>query len=87
VSIAAIGADLGARLYPVPNKGAFMIDMTDYADAHIAIYDMYGKALYHDAITGAHQEVRDASLVPALYFVRITSHGQTQTIKMQVLKE
>jgi hypothetical protein len=85
--IIGVGADLGVKLYPIPNHGSFVVAMADYAGAQFAIYDMYGKALYEQPLTSSHQEISDADLPAALYFVRITSGRKVQTIKMQVIKE
>ena len=87
IGVSAIGADLGVRLYPVPNHGAFMIDMTEYTDAQVVIYDMYGMALYQQSLTSAHQEITDINLSSALYFVQVTTGGKVQTIKMQVIRD
>jgi hypothetical protein len=87
VGVQTLSSDLGVKLYPVPNQGSFMIDMPEYTGAQLMIYDMYGKALYQQAITTSHQEVSGLGLSPALYIVRIASGSKMQTIKMQVTRE
>lgn len=87
VGIQTLTADLGVKLYPVPNLGTFMVDMPEYTGARLMIYDMYGKELYQQDITSSHQEVSGLGLSPALYVVRITCGSRMQTVKMQVLKD
>jgi hypothetical protein len=82
-----IGADLGVRLYPVPNQGSFVVEATGLADADLAIYDIYGQRLYQQKLATDHTQIYAADLPAALYFVTISNQGRTQTIKMQVTRE
>lgn len=74
------------RLYPVPNRGSFAVDLPSYDGAAVSIYDIYGKEVYRRDISVAHTEVSDADLSPALYFVQVRSGSSHYLVKMQVLK-
>ena len=85
--IATIGADLGVKLYPIPNQGSFIVEGTGITDADLAIYDMYGQKMYQQKLTTDHTQISNSNLSPALYFVTITEGSNTQTIKMQITKD
>lgn len=73
-------------LYPVPNRGSFAVDVKEYNNATLTIYDIYGKEIYRRELTAEHMEISDAALNPALYFVHIQSGSLQHTVKMQVMK-
>jgi hypothetical protein len=84
--ITGVSADLGVKLYPVPNQGSFIIEATNISGADVSIYDIYGQKLYSQVLTADRTQVR-ADLAPAIYFVTVSEGGRTETIKMQVTRE
>ena len=86
VGIQDMDAENAVRLYPVPNRGSFAVDVQRYEGATLAIYDIYGKEVYRRDLAAAHTEISDAGLSAALYFVQIQSGSQRHTVKMQVVK-
>jgi hypothetical protein len=85
--IGTIGADLGVKLYPVPNQGSFMIEAADLSDADMAIYDIYGHKLYQQRLTTDRTQISGLDLSAGVYFITVSDHGRMETIKMQVTKE
>ncbi len=86
VGIQDIASMNAIRLYPVPNHGSFAVDVQEYNNTALAIYDIYGQEVYRRDISATHIEISDAALSPALYFVQIQSGNLHHTVKMQVVK-
>ncbi len=86
VGIQDVAAMNAIRLYPVPNHGSFAVDVQEYNNTALAIYDIYGQEVYRRDISATHTEISDAALSPALYFVQIQSGNLHHTVKMQVVK-
>jgi hypothetical protein len=86
-SINSIGADLGVKVYPIPNQGLFMIEAADLSDADLSIYDIYGQKLYEQKLSSGHTQINVANLAPAMYYISVSDRGRTEAIKMQVAKE
>jgi hypothetical protein len=84
--ISAVSGDGTVKIYPIPNTGAFAIDIPG-AGGQLSISDIYGQQVYRTPITTSHQQISDMGLPPAVYFATVTSGSHTQTIKMQIVKE
>jgi hypothetical protein len=85
--ISTIVQDMGVRVYPIPNRGTFIVESDKVFNGELTIYDIYGKDIYKQEINGQHTEINAGNLPRALYFVTISNGEQSQIIKMNVADE
>jgi len=91
-SIAEIELLSNINLYPNPNSGSFVVDLSkvNASMANVAVVDMLGKVVYNSNTfsTNANPihsiDINNAS--NGIYFVRITADGVTVTSKISVAK-
>jgi hypothetical protein len=69
----AKGIKLSLLAYPNPTTDYLTLEVKDFelSNLHIQLYDMNGKLLKSDKITGNQTSIVMSNLVPAMYFVKI----------------
>jgi hypothetical protein len=85
LSIGAINAEAGIKLYPNPNNGRFALEFTTAAEREIAISDVVGKVVYSTKATTQLVNV-NAELPAGVYSVQVTRNKQVSTLKITVTK-
>ncbi|HRG90670.1 MAG TPA: T9SS type A sorting domain-containing protein, partial [Chitinophagales bacterium] len=85
LSIGAINAEAGIKLYPNPNNGRFALEFTTAADREIAISDVVGKVVYSAKANTQIVNV-NAELPAGVYSVQVTRNKQVSTLKITVTK-
>ncbi len=85
LSIGAINAEAGIKLYPNPNNGRFALEFANAADREIAISDVVGKVVYS---TKANTQIVNvnAELPAGVYSVQVIRNKQLSTLKITVTK-
>lgn len=74
------------EMYPVPSASVVHITLDEPRDAHIALYDLYGKHVMSQEITHEqHAELDLSGLAPGAYFVTVQSAGRQRTKKLMKL--
>jgi len=81
----AKGINLSISAYPNPTTDFFMLEVKDFelSNLYFQLYDMNGKLLQSEKITGSQTRIIMSILVPATYFVKITEgNNEVKTIKI-----
>lgn len=70
----AKGIDLSITAYPNPTTDYLTLEVKDFelSTLHFQLYDMSGKLLQNEKITGNQTNIVMSNLVPATYFVKVT---------------
>jgi len=72
-------------VYPNPLTSSSTLQLnTQVTDAEVAIYDMVGKELMRNKLTGNRMEIEKGSLVSGVYFVKLTGEGRQWVEKLVV---
>lgn len=73
------------KLYPNPNNGLFYIDIGNFKNAEISIYDSLGKLVYIKSSTKIKtNEVQISNYSAGVYIVKVTEEGKTATRKLVI---
>jgi hypothetical protein len=69
----AKGINLSVSAYPNPTTDYLTLEVKDYelSTLHFQLFDMNGKLLQNERITGTQTSIVMSNLVPATYFVKI----------------
>lgn len=92
VGIREIALLSNIALYPNPNNGSFIVDLSlvNADDANVMVVDMLGKVVYNtNTFSTSATPVQTIDLNNAangIYFVRVTANGVTATSKISVAK-
>lgn len=88
VGIEEADFDGSVRVYPNPNNGEFIVDITLNASRRMTVemHDMVGKIIWTDATMGTTDQLRkqyDINELPnGIYFLRVTADTQMNVIKV-----
>ena len=81
----AKGINLSVSAYPNPTTDYLTLEVKEYelSNLHFQLYDMSGKLLQNEKITGNQTSIVMSNLVPATYFVKVTeSNKEVKTFKI-----
>ena len=84
--------NLSVSVYPNPTTDYLTLEVKefDFSNLHFQLYDMNGKLLQGEKITGNQTNIVMSNLVPATYFVKVvkTSHDLSQEVKsFKIIKQ
>ena len=72
-------------LYPNPGNGSFRLKLGNkMAEAEVRIFDMDGRILFHDKVTGYEQVILNKSIATGLYLVQVITHDNNEIIRLIV---
>jgi len=81
------GIDLSMAVYPNPANDYLILSVADFELSNLSyqLYDMNGRLLQSQKITGAQTNIAMSSFMPAVYFVKITAvetmHASSKELK------
>ena len=81
----AKGINLSVSAYPNPTTDYLTLEVKEYelSNLHFQLYDMSGKLLQNEKITGNQTSIVMSNLVPATYFVKvIQDNKEVKTFKI-----
>jgi hypothetical protein len=81
----AKGINLSVSAYPNPTTDYLTLEVKefDYSNLHFQLYDMSGKLLQSEKITGNQTSIVMSNLVPATYFVKVIQNNkEVKTFKV-----
>ena len=81
----AKGINLSVSAYPNPTTDYLTLEVKEYelSNLHFQLYDMSGKLLQNEKITGNQTSIVMSNLVPATYFVKvIQGNKEVKTFKI-----
>jgi len=83
----AKGINLSVSAYPNPTTDYLTLEMKDFelSNLHFQLYDMSGKLLQIEKITGNQTSIVMSNLVPAVYFVKVTQ-GNKEVKTFKIIK-
>jgi hypothetical protein len=83
----AQGINLSVRAYPNPTTDYLTLSISEFDISNLSyqLYDMQGKLLQNEKITGNETSIVMNNLVPATYFVRITE-GNKEVKAFKIIK-
>lgn len=75
-------------IYPNPNTGGFMINLSQYnaAEYHISMYDVLGKCIY-DMYSNGNGIIQVENIQAGTYFLNITSNGELRYTEKVIILE
>ena len=77
--------EISTNIFPNPASGRFNITSSRDID-EIQVIDLLGKTVYFTSVSGNEHTVDLSDFRPGIYFVRVTSEGQMQTHRLQVVR-
>jgi hypothetical protein len=83
----AKGINLSVSAYPNPTTDYLTLEVKDFelSNLHFQLYDMSGKLLQSEKITGNQTSIIMSNLVPAVYFVKVTQ-GNKEVKTFKIIK-
>lgn len=81
----AKGINLSVMAYPNPTTDYLTLEVKDFdlSNLHFQLYDMQGKLLQSEKITGSQTSIVMSNLVPATYFVKVIQENkEVKTFKI-----
>lgn len=81
----AIGINLSVTAYPNPTADYLTLEVKEFelSNLHFQMYDMSGKLLQSEKITGNQTSIVMSNLVPAIYFVKVfKGNREVKTFKI-----
>ncbi|MBN1463437.1 MAG: T9SS type A sorting domain-containing protein [Paludibacteraceae bacterium] len=74
----AKGVNLSVLAYPNPTTDYLILEVKDLelSNVHFQLYDMKGKLLQNEKITGKQTSIIMSNLVPSTYFVKVTNNNK-----------
>jgi len=87
LGINEVNQDINVKIYPNPVKDILYIKydlMNNNEDAHITVYDVLGKIILKDVISGNNgiKEINTSTLNTGVYFIKINTFNTTRTFKL-----
>ena len=84
--INTIGADLGLRVYPMPNHGAFTVEAPNVKFGEVTMYDVYGQIVFAEPITNGKLEISGHLPAQGIYILTLKDGNLSETMKI-IVKE
>lgn len=81
----AKGINLSVSAYPNPTTDYLILSINEFDNSNLSyqLYDMHGKLLQNEKITGNQTSIVMSNLVPATYFVKVTkTNKEIKTFKI-----
>jgi len=81
------GINLSVSAYPNPTTDYLTLEVKEFefSNLHFQLYDMNGKLLQSEKITGNQTSIAMSNLVPATYFVKVTD-GNKEIKAFKIIK-
>jgi hypothetical protein len=70
------------KVYPTPNQGDLIIEMSAMQNAYVYIFDLYGKLVHDQVLNSATEHINIHNLDAGVYMVSVTTEQGVQTFKI-----
>jgi hypothetical protein len=86
VDVKDISEYFGAKLYPNPNNGSFIIEFTDELVREIEIVDAIGRVIVSSLKVEGKKQINLSETSVGIYLLNIKQNGQTKTKKFSLMR-